>query len=124
MRNGDGLAAYGPPEELLGAPDAIRRSCPPWLQAFLLVREHRATARRGNAHYTGGVLCIYCLGQPWLVLEGVSDHYVSSKPSIDEVVPKAQAPQLLFLQPLVLRDIQVHPQGLSRRAKCFFILIR
>jgi hypothetical protein len=30
-----------------------------------------------TAHYTGGVLRIYRLGQPWLVLEGVSDHYVA-----------------------------------------------
>ncbi len=57
--------------------DAIRESCPPWLQAFLLVREHRLPLAVATAHYTGGVLRIYRLGQPWLVLEGASDHYVA-----------------------------------------------
>jgi hypothetical protein len=30
-----------------------------------------------TAYYTGGVLRISRLGQPWLVLEGVSDHDVA-----------------------------------------------
>ncbi len=51
---------------------SLRESCPHWLQEVLWVAERLATA-----HYTGGVLRIYRLGQPWLVLEGVSDHYVA-----------------------------------------------
>ena len=31
-----------------------------------------------TVHYTGGVLRNYRFGQPWLVLEGVSDHYVAT----------------------------------------------
>ena len=55
----------------------LRESCPPWLQTALMVREHRLPLGGATAHYTGGVLRIYRLGQPWLVLEGVSDHYVA-----------------------------------------------
>jgi hypothetical protein len=43
----------------------------------LLVAERRLPMALATAHYTGGVLRIYRLGQPWLVLEGVSDHYVA-----------------------------------------------
>ncbi len=55
----------------------LRESCPPWLQEVLLVAERRLPMAVTTAHYTGGVLRIYRLGQPWLVLEGVSDHYVA-----------------------------------------------
>jgi hypothetical protein len=55
----------------------VRESCPPWLQEVLLVAERRLPMALATAHYTGGVLRIYRLGQPWLVLEGVSDHYVA-----------------------------------------------
>jgi hypothetical protein len=55
----------------------LRESCPPWLQEVLLVRERRLPMGLATAHYTGGVLRIYRLGQPWLVLESVSDHYVA-----------------------------------------------
>ena len=52
----------------------LRESCPPWLERVLLVRERRLPMTPATAHYTGGVPRIYRLGQPWLVLEGVSDH--------------------------------------------------
>jgi hypothetical protein len=57
--------------------EAIRESCPPWLQVILLVSEHRLPLAAATAHYTGGVLRVYRLGQPWLILEGVGDHYVA-----------------------------------------------
>jgi fructose-specific phosphotransferase system IIC component len=42
------------------------------------VRRRAAVADgAGDRAPTGGVLRIYRLGQPWLVLEGVSDHYVA-----------------------------------------------
>ena len=53
----------------------VRESCPTWLQEVLLVRERRLPMALAMAHYMGGVLRIYRLGQPWVVLEGVSDHY-------------------------------------------------
>ena len=56
---------------------ALRESCPPWLQEVLLVAERRLPMALATAHYTGGVLRVYRLGQPWLVLEGVCDHYVA-----------------------------------------------
>ncbi len=56
---------------------ALRESCPAWLQEVLLVAERRLPMALVNAHYGGGVLRIYRLGQPWLVLEGVSIHYVA-----------------------------------------------
>ncbi len=55
----------------------LRESCPPWLQEVLLVAERRLPMALATAHYTGGVLRVYRLGQLWLVLEGVSDHYVA-----------------------------------------------
>jgi hypothetical protein len=55
----------------------LRESCPTWLQEVLLVAERRLPMALASAHYTGGVLRIYRLGQPWLVLDGVSDHYVA-----------------------------------------------
>ncbi len=45
---------------------------------FGLVRlfwgEQRLPVVLATAHYTGGVLRIYRMGQPWWTLEGVSDH--------------------------------------------------
>src|SRR5215469_9696022 len=55
----------------------LRESCPSWLQEMLLVAERRLPMALATAHYTGGVLRIYRLGQPWLVVEGVSDHYIA-----------------------------------------------
>jgi hypothetical protein len=55
----------------------LRESCRPWLQEVLFVAERRLPMALATAHYTGGVLRIYRLGQPWVVLEGVSDHYVA-----------------------------------------------
>jgi len=55
----------------------LRESCPPWVQEALLVAERRLPMALAAAHYTGGALRIYRLGPPWLVLEGVSDHYVA-----------------------------------------------
>ncbi len=55
----------------------LRESCPQWLQEALLVAERRLPMALATAHDTGGVLRIYRLGQPWLVLEGVIDHYVA-----------------------------------------------
>jgi hypothetical protein len=43
----------------------------------LLVAERRLPMALATAHYTGGVLRIYRLGQPWVVLEGVNDHHVA-----------------------------------------------
>ncbi len=39
--------------------------------------EQRLPLVLATAHYTGGVLRIYRMGQPWWTLEGVSDHYVA-----------------------------------------------
>jgi len=55
----------------------VRESCSSCLQEVLLGTERRLPMALATAHYTGGVLRIYRLGQPWLVLEGVSDHYVA-----------------------------------------------
>ena len=55
----------------------LRESCTPWLQEVLLVAERRLRMALATAHCTGGVLRICRLGQPWLVLEGVSDYYVA-----------------------------------------------
>ncbi len=43
----------------------LRESCPHWLQEVLLVAERRLPMAFATAHYTGGVLRIYRLGQPW-----------------------------------------------------------
>jgi hypothetical protein len=43
----------------------------------LLDREQRLPMALATAHYTGGVLRIYRSGQPWLVLDGVRDHYIA-----------------------------------------------
>jgi hypothetical protein len=42
----------------------LRESCPPWVQEVLLVAELRLPMALATAHYTGGVLRIYRLGQP------------------------------------------------------------
>jgi hypothetical protein len=55
----------------------LRESCPTWLQTALTIRELRLPLAVATAHYSDGVLRIYRLGEPWLVLEGVSDHYVA-----------------------------------------------
>ena len=55
----------------------LRESCPRWLQEVLLVDVRRLPKALAIAHSTGGVLRIHRLGQPWFVLEGVSDHYVA-----------------------------------------------
>lgn len=39
--------------------------------------EQRLPLAVATAQYTGGVLRIYRMGQPWWVLEGVSEHYVA-----------------------------------------------
>ncbi len=54
-----------------------QESFPPRLQEVLMVVERWLPIALATAHYAGGVLRIYRLGQPWLVLEGVSDHYVA-----------------------------------------------
>ena len=51
----------------------LRQSCPTWLQGVLMVQEQRLPLAIATAHYSGGVLRIYKLGQLWLVLEGVDD---------------------------------------------------
>jgi hypothetical protein len=56
----------------------LRESCPPWPQEVLLVAERRLPMAVATAHYTGGDLRTYRLGQPWLVQEGVGDHYLAT----------------------------------------------
>lgn len=46
----------------------LRESCPRWLQEVLLVAERRLPMALATAPCTGGVLRIYRLGQPWVVL--------------------------------------------------------
>jgi hypothetical protein len=55
----------------------LREACPAWLREVLLVSERRLPMPVATARYRGGVLRIHRLGQPWLVLEGISDHYVA-----------------------------------------------
>jgi hypothetical protein len=72
---------------ILGAEIVVRAPANSWgsflefgLRGLLFgggVREARIQLAVATAHYTGGVLRVYRLGQPWLILEGVDDHYVA-----------------------------------------------
>ena len=55
----------------------LRDSGPEWLQRFLTVGETRIPMAAASAHYSGGVLRVYRLGEPWCILEGVDNHYMA-----------------------------------------------
>jgi hypothetical protein len=55
----------------------LRDHCTAWLREVLFVAERRLPMALATPHYAGGVLHICRPGQPWVVLEGVSDHYVA-----------------------------------------------
>ena len=73
---------------ILGAEIVVRAPANTWdsftkfgLRGLLFgggVTEVRLPMAVATAHYSGGVLRVYELGQPWLILEGVHDHYVAT----------------------------------------------
>jgi hypothetical protein len=55
----------------------LREFCPTWMQVVLTLDEVRLAMAAATAHYSGGVLRVYRLGEPWHFLESVDNHYVA-----------------------------------------------
>lgn len=55
----------------------LRESCRPGCREVLLGAGRRLARALAIAHCMGAALRMYRIGQPWAVLEGVSDHYVA-----------------------------------------------